>query len=417
MKLTQSTEKNNFCPEESFNVCLDQIIRQGAQKMLQSAIESEVNHFIEKYKNLKNEQGHRLAVRNGYMPERDFLTSAGNIKIRQPRIDDRELRKKHDIEFSSEILPKYMRKTPSLNNLIPTLYLKGISTNDFPTALSAILGDEAKGLSASTISRLKDVWMTDFDLWQKRDLSEKRYVYFWADGIYFKARMQDSKKCALVIIGVTDQGNKELVAVYDGVRESSLSWKDVLLGLRARGLEKGPELAIGDGALGFWSALSEIFPECKMQRCWIHKTANILDKLPKSVQSNAKNRLHDIYLAPTLKEAKKAYDDFFELFQDKYPKATACLSKDKENLFTFYSFPAKHWQSIRSTNPIESTFATVRLRTAKTRNCYTNKTVLAMVLKLLQEAEKNWRKLKGFKEIILVLRREVFEDGVLKKAS
>lgn len=417
MKLTDSNEKAGLCPEENLFTGLDEIVRLGAQQMLQAAIEHEVQLFLEKYKHLSDEQGHRLAVRNGYMPERDFLTPAGPVKIKQPRIDDRKLRKQYGIDFTSEILPKYLRKSPNLNNLIPVLYLKGISTNDFPPALSAILGDEAKGLSASTISRLKESWNDDFTAWEKRDLSDKRYVYLWADGIYFNARMQDARKCALVIIGVTEKGKKELVAVYDGIRESKLSWKDVLLDLKNRGLEKGPELAIGDGSLGFWAALAEIYPECKRQRCWVHKTANILDKLPKSLQPNAKKLIHDIYLAPTHKEAEKAYGRFVELYQDKYPKATDCLTKDKEDLFTFFNYPAKHWQSIRTTNPIESTFATVRLRTAKTRNCYTNKTVLMMVYKLLMEAEKKWRKLRGFKDIILVMNREVFIDGIIKRAS
>ena len=417
MKLSQSTENNEICPEVLMSCGLDEIVRKGAQKMLQAALEYEVEQFIETYKMLKDEKGNRLAVRNGYMPDRNITTPAGKVNIKQPRIDDRKLKSKHDIQYSSQILPKYLRKSPNMNNLIPMLYLKGISTNDFPAALSAILGKGAEGLSPSTISRLKESWEDDYKKWQKKDLTNKRYVYFWADGIYLKARLQDAKKCVLVIIGVTDKGRKELVAVYDGYRESKISWKEVLLDLRNRGLDKGPELSIGDGALGFWAALEEIYPECKRQRCWVHKTANILDKLPKSVQPNAKSMLHEMYLAPTVEDAEKAYETFIELYEDKYPKAVKCLTGDKDDLFTFYSFPAKHWQSIRTTNPIESTFATVRLRTAKTRNCYTEKTVLTMVFKLLAEAGKKWRKLRGFKEIILVINRGVFVNGELKKAS
>jgi len=400
---------------ESFS--LDDILRIGAQRMLQAAIEHEVEAFIEKHKHLTDEAGHRLAVRNGYQPERSILSPSGKIDIKQPRVDDRKLRDQEGISFMSDILPRYMRRTPNLNNCIPMLYLKGISTNDFPTALSALLGEGAKGLSPSTISRLKDVWEDEFCEWNKQDLSAKHYVYMWADGVYFQARLEEQRKCVLVIIGVTHDGKKELVAVQAGYRESKISWKEVLLNLRNRGLAHDPKLAIGDGALGFWAALQEVFPETKRQRCWVHKTANILDKLPKSLQTDAKKQIHAIYLAPTRAEAEKEFNTFVELYQDKYPKATACLTNDRDDLFSFFDFPAKHWQSIRTTNPIESTFGTVRLRTAKTRNCYTSKTVLTMVFKLLEEAEKTWRKLRGFDEIRLVLEGVVFIDGVLEKAA
>jgi len=352
-------------------------------------------------------------TRNGHMPERKILSGAGQIKIERPRVDDRKLPESQ--RFTSKILPKYLRRTPSIDNLIPTLYLKGISTSDFSTALSAILGEGAKGLSASTIVRLKSIWEDDYKKWSSRDLSNKKYVYFWVDGIYFNVRLDDDRSCVLVIMGADEEGNKELIAVNDGYRESKIGWKEILLDLRERGLSIDPKLVTGDGHLGFWAASREVYENgTKEQRCWVHKTANILDKLPKSIQPKAKSMIHNMYMADTKKNAFKAYDHFVNTFSDKYPKAVKCLTKDKDVLFSFYDFPAAHWQHIRSTNPIESTFATIRLRTKKTKGCGSRIATLTMVFKLAKEAEKKWRKLRGYKMIPLVIKGIKFIDGELE---
>jgi len=306
-----------------------------------------------------------------------------------------------------------MRRAPSIDNLIPVLYLKGISTNEFQTALSSILGEGAKGLSAATVVRLKQIWETEYKTWSKRDLSGKRYVYIWADGIHCNVRLDDQKTCLLVIMGADEHGKKELIAVNDGYRESKASWKEILLDLKQRGLNKAPKLAVGDGALGFWAALEEEYPETKQQRCWVHKTVNILDKLPKAIQSKAKSMIHDMYMADTEENALKSYDHFVASFQDKYPKAVECLVKDKETLFTFYQFPSVHWIHIRTTNPIESTFATVRNRTHSTKGCGSRMATLTMVYKLCLEAEKTWHKLKGHKMIEYVIQDKKFVNGEL----
>jgi putative transposase len=396
---------------ETVTSTLETVLRNGARKMLQEAIEVEVDDFINTYKDLHDTEGKRLAVRNGHMPERDFLTSMGPIKIKQPRVDDRKLRKDVASEFTSRILPKYMRRAPSIDCLVPTLYLKGISTQDFPTALSAILGDDAKGLSSTTVVRLKEVWQEEYRAWSKTDLSEKKYAYIWVDGIYFNVRLKGISPCILVVIGADIEGNKELLAVYDGLRESEMSWHEVLLDLKARGLSTEPSLAIGDGSLGFWNALRKVYPGTREQRCWVHKTANLLDKLPKKLHGQAKGIIYDMYFAPDKKTALKAYDKFIELYSAKYPKATGCLEKDIDQLFTFYDFPAIHWQHIRTTNPIESTFATVRLRTKRTKGCGSVGATLTMVFKLAREAEKRWRKLRGYKMVFYVMAGEKFIDG------
>ena len=381
--------------------------------MLQAAIEHEVGAYIDMFKELKDENGKRMVVRHGFLPERDLLTGIGPLPVRQPRVRD----KREGKSFTSAILPRYMRRVPSLDNLIPVLYLKGISTGDFTEALEAILGENAKGLSASTVVRLKKQWEQDFRAWAKRDLTGTRYVYFWADGIHFNVRLEDTenkRQCILVIIGAREDGTKELVAVLDGYRESKLSWMELLSSLKERGLSQGPKLAIGDGALGFWAALREAYPDCEEQRCWVHKTANILDKMPKSVQPKAKERIHDIYLAPTKEQALVAYNSFLTLYGKKFPEACECLSKDKEVLFAFYNFPAEHWIHIRTTNPIESTFATVRLRTEKTKGCGTRLATLAMVFKLVLETKKTWKKIKGYRLIPKVLEGVAFIDGELQ---
>jgi len=395
------------------NGLLEEIIREGARKVLQAAIEHEVGAYLDMFKELKDETGKRMVVRHGFLPERDLLTGIGPLSIKQPRVRD----KREGKSFTSAILPRYMRRVPSLDNLIPVLYLKGISTGDFTEALEAILGENAKGLSASTVVRLKKQWEQDFRAWAKRDLTGTRYVYFWADGIHFNVRLEDTenkRQCILVIIGAREDGTKELVAVLDGYRESKLSWMEILSSLKERGLIQGPKLAIGDGALGFWAALREAYPDCEEQRCWVHKTANILDKMPKSVQPKAKERIHDIYLAPTKEQALVAYNSFLTLYGKKFPEACECLSKDKEVLFTFYNFPAEHWIHIRTTNPVESTFATVRLRTEKTKGCGTRLATLVMVFKLVLETKKTWKKIKGYRLIPKVLEGVTFIDGELQ---
>ena len=412
--MKKTTQEKPFCTDPEHWSVLEQIAREGARKMLQLALENEVDEYIETHKELKDEQGRRVVMKNGHHPQRALVSGLGPLTIQQSRVDDRRLNDYRNTErFSSKILPRYLRRIPSINNLIPVLYLKGISTNDFPTALSAILGDGVKGLSAANIVRLKKSWEEDYQEWRSRDLSEKEYVYFWVDGIYFNVRLDDEKTCILVIMGADKHGNKELVAVNDGFRESKLSWKEILLELKKRGLKVPPKLAIGDGALGFWAALDEVFPTTKRQRCWVHKTANILDKLPKSIQSKAKSMIHEMYMAETKKDALETYDHFIESFEPKYPKAVECLVKDKEDLFTFYDFPGTHWIHIRTTNPIESTFATVRNRTKRTKGCGSRKATLTMVYKLALEAQKTWHKLKGHKLIPLVLKDKKFIDGEL----
>ena len=394
---------------EAVKVSLDEVLREGARRMLQEAIEAEVGGYLAGHSEARDtESGRRLVVRNGRLPEREILSGIGPINIQQPRVRDR----REGMKFTSAILPPYLRRTSNLEALIPTLYLKGVSTNDFPEALASILGEGARGLSASTIVRLKESWEKEYEAWQKRDLSGKRYVYFWADGVYFNVRLSDERPCVLVIVGALENGTKELVALLDGQRESALSWKELLLDLKRRGLEEGPEVSVGDGALGFWAALEEVFPRSRRQRCWVHKTANVLDKMPKSLQPSAKDLLHDMYLAAKKEEALKVYDDFVKLYGAKCPKAVACLEKDKEDLFTFYDFPAEHWGHLRTTNPIESSFATVRHRHRQTKGCGSRLATLAMVHKLATEAEKHWRRLNGHQLIVKLLAGVRFVDGV-----
>lgn len=381
--------------------------------MLQAALEAEIDAHLARYQDRKDEAGKRLVVRNGYQKARTILTGAGPLSVSRPRVDDRALSQTGEERFTSRILPKFMRRAASIDSLVPALYLKGISTDDFPTALEAILGPNAKGLSASTVVRLKEVWADEYETWSKRDLSDKRYVYLWADGVYCSARLEDERSCLLVIMGADAYGKKELLAVSDGFRESTQSWKEVLLSLRAQGLTHAPSLAVCDGAMGFQAAMAEVWPTTRMQRCWFHKSGNVLDKLPSSLQGKAKDMLHDQYLAPTKEEALKAFGLFVETFGAKYSKAVECLVKDKDDLFAFYDFPAAHWMHLRTTNPIESTFATVRLRHRRTKGNGTRKATLTMVYKLCKEAEKSWRKLQGFKLLPLVVAGKKFKDGEL----
>lgn len=392
---------------------LDDVLREGARRMLQAAIEGEVADYIETHAGLVGEDGRRLVVRNGHLPERDLVTGVGPVRIKQPRVHDG----REDHRFTSKLLPPFMRRVPSVDALIPVLYLKGIATGDFGEALEAILGPNAAGLSATNIVRLKEGWKQDYETWACRDLRHKRYVYLWADGIYFNVRLDKERPCMLVLMGTLEDGRKELVAVYDGHRESKESWREVLRDLKARGLAHAPKLAVGDGALGFLRALEEEFPETREQRCWVHKTANLLDKLPQRERPHAKKLIHEMYLAGTREDALKAYDRFLEEYGAKWPKATECLAKDKDVLFTFYDFPAEHWTHLRTTNPIESTFATVRHRTRQTKGCGSRLATLTMVFKLATQAEKHWRRINGYELIPKIIQGIRFKDGVLEQAA
>ena len=387
---------------------LTEVLRQGAWRMLAQTVESEVEAFVIAHEHIRDEEGRRLVIRNGYLPERTIQTGIGDIAVKAPRVRDRS---GSGLRFTSTILPPYLRRTKSIEELIPWLYLKGISTGDFSEALAALLGPDAPGLSAATVSRLKEVWKGDLEAWQRRDLSGKRYVYFWVDGVYFQARLEQAKQCFLVIIGADEAGNKELVGLWDGFRESEQSWMELLLDLKSRGLEVGPKLAVGDGALGFWNALRKGYGQTRQQRCWVHKTANVLNKLPKSLQQQAKQRLQEIWMAEGRDESEKAFDLFIDSYQAKYPKAAQCLAKDRDTLLAFYDFPAEHWLHIRTTNPIESTFATVRLRTAKTRGCLSRETASTMVFKLTLCAQRRWRRLNGSIWLADVIEGVKFEDG------
>ena len=394
---------------------LEELARRGARQMLAQAMEAEVAEFVEKHSGVTDEEGRRLVVRNGHLPRRELVTGIGPLKIRQPRVDDRALAQER--RFNSQILPRYLRRVPSVDNLIPILYLKGISTGDMSEALASILGPGAAGLSATNIVRSKALWEQDYQTWNARDFELKRYVYFWVDGIHFNVRLDEERSCILVIMGANESGRKELLAVSDGYAESKASWREILLDLKRRGLKIGPKLAVGDGALGFWAALREVYPGCREQRCWVHKMANVLDKMPKSVQGKAKAMLHEMWQAPTKEKALAAYEHFLSSWEEKYPKAVECLRQDKEELFAFYEFPAAHWVHIRTTNPMESTYATVRLRTKKTKGCGSRMATLTMVFKLALEAEKTWRRLTGHKQIELVMQGRRFVDGELQEAA
>ena len=427
--LTQQNESNNqnLDPEvlafrASFEAAspLDEIIQEGARRMLQAAIEAEVDEFIAAHAVRRDDQGRRTVVRNGYLPSRKIMSGAGQLEVRQPRVRDKSPDKENRIEFSPSVLPPYLKRTKAIEELIPWLYLKGVSTGDFSEALQALVGEQARGLSANVIVGLKEQWSQEYEDWSRRDLSSKHYVYLWADGIHVKVRLEDDankKQCMLVIMGATPDGKKELVAILDGYRESKQSWSELLLDLKHRGLKKTPKLAVADGALGFWAALREVFPETRQQRCWVHKTANVLSKMPKSVQPKAKADLHEIWQAETREDANKAFDHFLEKYAAKYEPACDCLKKDRDELLTFYDFPAEHWAHLRTTNPIESTFATIRLRHKRTKGSGSRRTSLAMMFKLAQSAEKKWRRLRGHQIIPLVIEGRSFQDGILQEIN
>ena len=395
---------------------LSKILRAGAQQLLAQAIEAEVADWIDSHQQLTDAAGRRQVVRNGHLPQRTILTGVGPVEVEQPRVLDRRGDDAAE-PFSSKILPPYLRKTKSLEELIPWLYLKGVSTGDFAEALAALVGPEAKGLSASTITRLKEVWQGEFQEWNRRSLEGKQYVYLWADGVHFNIRLEEDRQCILVLMGATADGRKELIAVVDGFRESEQSWKALLLDVKARGLTIDPQLATGDGALGFWKAIAQVYPQTREQRCWVHKTANVLDKLPKRLQPEAKEKLHQIWMAATKADANQAFGLFVDTYQAKYPKATECLEKDRDVLLTFYNFPAEHWIHLRTTNPIESTFATVRLRHRRTKGSGSRVACLTMVFKLMQSASKKWRLLNGSQLLHDVIQGIPFIDGIKSQAA
>jgi len=396
----------------TFSDPLTEVLRNGARALLSQAVEAEVAALLNRHADQRTDDGRQRLVRHGHLPEREIVTGIGPVAVRCPRVRDRVSDGSERIRFSSAILPPYARRSKSLEVLIPILYLKGVSTGDFEEALLALLGKDAGGLSASTIGRLKDAWSDEHARWSKRDLSAKRYVYFWADGIHVQARLEDDAQCLLVIIGATPEGKKELVGLIDGVRESRQSWRELLLDLKRRGLAVGPELSVADGALGFWQAVEEVWPKSRGQRCWVHKTANVLNKLPKSLQSKAKRSLQEIWMAETKKDALVAFDAFVETWSPKYEKAVECLTKDRDALLAFYDFPAEHWKHLRTSNPIESSFATVRHRTVRSKGCLSNKTALAMIYKLAEAAEKNWRRLDGHNQLPKIILGVKFTDGI-----
>ncbi|GAB6049151.1 IS256 family transposase [Methyloparacoccus murrellii] len=388
---------------------LTELLRQGARGLIEQAVATELQVLLEQYANVTDLAGRQAVVRNGYLPEREILTGLGPVAVRLPKVRDRS---QSGIKFNSAIVPPYVRKAQRVEAALPWLYLRGISTGDMQEALSVLLGAEAKGLSPAVVSRLKAEWAEEYAAWNQRDLSGEHYVYVWADGIYSTLRGEDDRLCLLVLIGVNQQGEKRLLALSDGYRESKASWLAVLQDLQARGLARPPALAIGDGALGFWAAQDEAWPETRGQRCWVHKTANVLNELPQSIQGKAKAGLWEIWKAETKAHAEKAFDRFVRDFGAKYPKAVAKRVKDRAALLAFYDFPAEHWVPIRTTNPIESSFATIRHRTTRTKNCVSRNTLLGLVFQLALTAEQSWRKLGGFKLLPAVVQGIRFVDGL-----
>ena len=390
---------------------IDDILRDGARRALQAAIEREVEEYIGRNSQHLDEHGHRLVVRNGHHPARKIQSGNGPIEVQQPRVNDKRVDEQGNrFHFTSKILPPYLRKTKAIEELIPWLYLKGISTSDFPEAL-ACLGHDGSGLSPTTVVRMKEVWQGEYESFSRRSLEGKHYVYIWADGIYFNVRLTDDRPCVLVLMGALEDGTKELIAMIDGERESAQSWLELLVDAKSRGMIDAPMLATADGALGFWKALRQVYPSTRQQRCWVHKTANVLNNLPRGLHVSAKNILHEIWMSATREDATKAMGKFVATYQAKYPKAVECPIKDKEELLAFYDFPAEHWQHLRTSNPIESTFATVRLRTSKTKGAGSRAACLAMAFKLVESAQNHWRKLNGSTLLPAVIAGVIFKDG------
>lgn len=393
--------------EESGDL-LTALLRTGARTLIERAVEAELVEFMARFEGRCLEDGRAAVVRNGYQPERAIQTGIGAVTVKIPKV---RAKCGEAVTFRSALVPPYVRKTRSLEGALPWLYLKGVSSGEMESALCALLGPEAKGLSASTVARLKQQWGEEYQAWRKSRLDKDSWAYLWVDGIYSGLRAEDSKLCALVVIGVNELGEKRFLAIEDGIRESTQSWREVLLGLKARGMNT-PKLAVGDGAMGFWAALEEIYSDTRQQRCWMHKTGNVLNCVPKSVQPKVKTALHDIWQADTKENAEAAFDQFEELFEAKYPKAVQCLQKDREELMAFYDFPAQHWQSLRTTNPIESTFSTIRHRTKRAKGCLTRDGMLHMIFKLGECAQKNWRRQRGFSYLAKVITGVRFRDGI-----
>ena len=397
--------ENSGCFEDS----LTELLRSSAQQMLAQAIEAERDEFLTHYRDQRSAAGLQAVVNSGYHPSRQVQTGIGPVAVRMPKVRSNTA---EPVTFRSSLVPPYLRRSMQLEEFVPYLYLKGISSGDMADVLRMLVGDDqARGFSASVVSRLKQVWEDEYKHWVQGDLSCDQWVYIWADGIYSGLRSDDVKLCALVVIGVNEHGQKRFLALEDGVRESTQSWRELLLGLKSRGMNV-PKLAIGDGAMGFWSALDEIYPDTRHQRCWVHKTANVLNALPKSSQPKAKQALHQIWMAETREQAQRAFGLFVQMYKDKYPKAVEVLQKDRDQLLAFYDFPASHWQSIRTTNPIESTFATIRHRTKRSKGCLNRNGMLCMMFKLGQSAEKRWRRLRGFRQLGQVIEGIQFKDGI-----
>ena len=408
LKLDRNGENGSGGPQAVTDP-LSELLRDGARFLISSAVELELEEFLKQFKDRNLEDGRAAVVRNGYHPRRGVQTGIGPVKVQIPKVRSRD---GEAVTFRSTLVPPYVRKAATLEAALPWLYLKGLSTGEMGEALEVLVGPEARRLSQSTVSRLKRQWAEQYDTWRTRDISENRWVYMWADGIYSNIRGDNSRLCVLVIIGVNELGEKHFLAIEDGVRESKQSWKEVLVNLRERGMVKAPKLAIGDGALGFWSALEEIYGETRHQRCWVHKTVNVLNCLPKTSQPKAKRQMHDIWQAETKRDADRAFDLFLRTYEDKYPKATRCLEKDREELMAFYDFSARHWRSIRTTNPIESAFGTIRHRTRRCKGCLSSEGMLHMIFKLGMCAEKNWRRINGFDFLGKVITGVKFKDGI-----
>lgn len=397
-----------FSGRQEITDALTELLRTGAVQLIQQAVEAELVGFMEQFSDCLLEDGKAAVVRNGYHPKREIQTGIGPVTVKIPKVRAKD---GEPVTFRSALVPPYVRKTASLEAALPWLYLKGISTGEMAEALKVLVGPEAAGLSASTVARLKQTWADDYKIWCDKRLDKDRWVYIWADGVYSGLRSADAKLCALVIIGVNERGEKRFLAIEDGVRESTQSWREVLLSLKARGMNVA-KLGIGDGAMGFWAALEEVYPETRHQRCWMHKTGNVLNCMPKSIQPKVKSALHEIWQAETRANAYKAFDLFIQTYEAKYPKATLTLQKDREELLAFYDFPAQHWQSLRTTNPIESTFGTIRHRTKRSKGCLTRDGMLHMMFKLSECAEKTWRKQRGFNYLAKVITGVKFKDGI-----
>jgi putative transposase len=417
--MKKDTSVIQFRQPDSVEDPLTEIAREGARRMLSTALEAEVESFLDRFSEERLSDGRRRIVRHGHGPERSIQTGIGALDVRRPKVRDRagNTESSEKVRFTSNILPKWARRSKSLDALLPVLYLRGISTGDFQEALGALLGPDAPNLSPGVISRLTAGWQEDHDRWQRRDLSARRYVYIWADGVYLQARMEPEAECILVIIGATPEGKKELLGFHVGIRESAQSWRELLVDLKARGLAVAPELAVGDGALGFWKALDEVLPGTRHQRCWVHKVANVLNKMPKSMTTAVKFDLREIAQAETRATAEAAIHTFAEKYVAKYPKAVACLTKDREALLAFYDFPAEHWDHLRTANPIESVFATVRHRTVRTKGALSQKTVKLMVFTLVRAASRKWRRLKGANQLPRVVDGIKFTDGVANREA